>query len=116
MGRTRLVVWRGTDEFRAESAAVELYDGGLRATGTQIGADYRVDYELDATGADFVTNALTAKRIDPSVTVPWSGYDLINTFNAWKKSEEAGRAFVVAADGSICKQVTGLAWRHTISA
>jgi putative transposase len=44
------------------------------------------------------------------------GYDLINTFNAWKKSEEAGTAFVVAADGSICKQVTGLAWRHKISA
>jgi putative transposase len=64
----------------------------------------------------FVTNALTAKRIDPSVTVPWSAYDLINTFNAWKKSEEAGRAFVVAADGSIRKQVTGLAWRHKISA
>ena len=59
MARTRLIVWRGTDEFRAESASVELYDDGLRATGTQIGADYRVDYELDATGEGFVTNALT---------------------------------------------------------
>jgi putative transposase len=64
----------------------------------------------------FVTDAVTAKRIDPSVTVPWSGYDLINAFNAWKKSEDAGRAFVVAADGSICKQVTGLSWRHKVSA
>jgi putative transposase len=64
----------------------------------------------------FVTDALTAKRIDPSVTVPWSGYDLINTFNAWKRSEHAGRAFVVAADGTISKQVTGLAWRHKVSA
>ena len=52
-------MWRGTDEFRAESAAVELYDDGLRATGTQIGADYRVDYELDATLEGFVTNSLT---------------------------------------------------------
>jgi uncharacterized protein len=59
MGRTRLIVWRGTDEFRAESAAIELYDDGLRATGTQIGAGYRVDYELDATGEGFVTNSLT---------------------------------------------------------
>jgi putative transposase len=33
----------------------------------------------------FVTNALDAKRKDPSVKVPWSGYDLINAFNAWKR-------------------------------
>jgi putative transposase len=67
-------------------------------------------------GLRFVTDALTAKRIDPSVTVPWSGYDLINAFNAWKKSEDAGRVFVVAPDGSVCKQVTGLTWRHKVSA
>ena len=64
----------------------------------------------------FVTDALTAKRTDPWVQVPWSGYDLINAFNAWKKSEDAGRVFVVAADGTISKQVTGLAWRQTVSA
>jgi putative transposase len=64
----------------------------------------------------FVTDALTAKRIDPWVQVPWSGYDLINAFNAWRKSEDAGRVFVVAADGTISKQVTGLAWRQTVSA
>jgi putative transposase len=64
----------------------------------------------------FVTDAFIAKRLDPSVTLPWSRFDLINAFNAWKKSEDAGRAFVVAADGSICKQVTGLAWRHKVSA
>ena len=46
----RFVVWRGTDEWRAEAAAVNLLDGGLRATGTQIGAGYRLDYELDALG------------------------------------------------------------------
>jgi putative transposase len=64
----------------------------------------------------FVTDALIAKRTDPSVTVPWSGYDLINAFNTWKKSEDAGRAFLVAADGSIYKQVTALGWRHKVSA
>ena len=64
----------------------------------------------------FVTDALTARRIDPSVQVPWSGFDLINVFNAWKKSEDAGRVFVAAPDGTISKQATGLAWRHTVSA
>ena len=64
----------------------------------------------------FVTNALTARRVDPSVRVPWSGYDLINAFNAWKRSEDAGRLFVVAPDGTISKRATGLAWRHKISA
>ena len=52
-------MWRGTDEWRAESAAVELFDDGLRATGTQIGEGYRVDYELDATLEGFVTDSLT---------------------------------------------------------
>jgi uncharacterized protein len=60
MGRTRLIVWRGTDHWRAESATVELFDDGLRASGTQIGAGYRVDYELDAALEGFVTNSLTA--------------------------------------------------------
>jgi putative transposase len=30
----------------------------------------------------FVTDALTARQVDPSIRVPWSGYDLINRFNA----------------------------------
>jgi putative transposase len=64
----------------------------------------------------FVTDALTARRRDSSVPVPWSGYDLINAFNAWKRSEDAGRLFVVASDGTISKQATGLVWRHKISA
>ena len=54
----RLVVWRGLDDWRAEAAAVSFEGGGLRATGTQIGAGYRVDYELDATGDGFVTQRL----------------------------------------------------------
>ena len=52
-------MWSGTDQWRAESATVELFGDGLRATGTQIGAGYRVDYELDATLDGFVTDSLT---------------------------------------------------------
>jgi putative transposase len=63
-----------------------------------------------------VTDALAAKRTDPSLAVPWSGFDLIKAFNAWKRSEAAGRVFVVAPDGTVTKCVTGLAWRHEVSA
>jgi putative transposase len=63
-----------------------------------------------------VTDARAAEKTDPQVAVPWSGFDLINTFNAWKRSEAAGRVFVVASDGTITRQVTGLAWRHEVSA
>jgi putative transposase len=63
-----------------------------------------------------VADALTAKRAEPQVKVPWSRFDLINAFNVWKRSEAAGRVFVAAPDGSITKQVTGLGWRHEVSA
>jgi putative transposase len=62
-----------------------------------------------------VTDALAARRTNPPV-VPWSGFDLINAFNAWKRSEHAGRVFVVGPDGTVTKQVTGLVWRHEVSA
>jgi putative transposase len=41
-----------------------------------------------------VTDALASKRTDPQVRVPWSGFDLINAYNGWKRSEAAGRMFV----------------------
>jgi hypothetical protein len=63
-----------------------------------------------------VADAFAAKRIDPDVKIPWSGFDLINAYNAWKCDEAAGRVFVAAPDGTIVKRVTGLAWRHEISA
>ena len=63
-----------------------------------------------------VTEALAAGKVDPSVTVPWSGFDLISAFNRWKTSESAGRVFVVAPDGTATKQVTGLSWRKEVSA
>jgi putative transposase len=64
----------------------------------------------------FVTEALAAKEVDSSVTVPWSGFDLINAFNVWKRSEDAGRVFVVARDGTIIKRSVGLTWRCEVSA
>ena len=56
----RLLLWSGTDEWRAECAAVDLGANGITAGGTQLGADplpYRADYELDA-GDGFVTRSL----------------------------------------------------------
>ena len=41
--------------------------------------------------------------------VPWSGFDLINAFNAWKRSERAGRVFVVDTGGVAEVETTGLA-------
>jgi putative transposase len=64
----------------------------------------------------FVTTSLQASATNPSVIVPWSGFDLINAFNSWKRTEEAGRRFVVAPEGTVTKQVTGLAWRGEVSA
>ena len=61
-----------------------------------------------------VKTALTQHRTDPDIEVPWTGFDLINTFNAWKKSEAAGRVFVVNADGAVDTVVTGLRWRSDV--
>jgi putative transposase len=63
-----------------------------------------------------VVEALAARGADPSVDVPWTGFDLINAFNAWKRSEAAGRVFVVAGDGTTMCQATGLSWRREVSA
>jgi putative transposase len=60
-----------------------------------------------------VMAALDARRGDPAVKVPWSGFDLIRAFNAWKNSEDAGRIFVVTPDGTT-KQITGLTWRAEV--
>jgi len=63
-----------------------------------------------------VTDALASKRADSQAKVPWSGFDLINAFNAWKRSEAAGRTFVAAPDSILTMQSTGLGWRHEVSA
>ena len=61
----RFLVWRGVEEWLAETAAVELSDDGLRAIGTQVGAEpapFRVDYRLEAPRR-FVTCELEATAI-----------------------------------------------------
>ena len=64
----------------------------------------------------FVSEALATRQINPSVTVPWSGFDLISAFNAWKRSENAGRVFIVAQDRMVTKRSVGLRWRREVSA
>ena len=58
-----------------------------------------------------VKTALADREADPDVEVPWTGFDLINSFNAWKKTEAAGRVITVDADGVAEIVVTGLPWR-----
>jgi putative transposase len=48
--------------------------------------------------------------------VPWSRFSLINALNQWKRSEAAGRRFLVTGDGATEVEVTGLAWRGDVSA
>jgi putative transposase len=64
----------------------------------------------------FVTDALASRESDPSVTVPWSRFGLINAFNTWKRSGTAGRFFVVARDGVVTERAIGLSWRRKVSA
>ncbi len=63
---------------------------------------------------EMVQTALTQRRAGLDVEVPWTGFDLINTFNAWKKTEDAGRVFVVDPDGTTETVVTGLSWRAEV--
>ncbi len=59
-----------------------------------------------------VKEALDAKRRGGSVVVPWSGFDLINAFNSWKCSAQAGRRFVAAGSAEVV--ATGLSWRAQV--
>jgi putative transposase len=61
-----------------------------------------------------VKEHLQARSADPSVKVPWSGFDLINTFNAWKHTGDAGRQMVVDSRGVVTVRVTGLRWRAEV--
>ena len=48
---SRFVIWRGTDAWRSEAAAIDFTASGVHAKGTQLGLDpvpYRLDYDLDA--------------------------------------------------------------------
>jgi putative transposase len=47
--------------------------------------------------------------------VPWSRFSLINTYNRWKRSEAAGRRFLVTGDGVVEVEAIGLASRAEVS-
>src|ERR1700736_497788 len=61
-----------------------------------------------------VKTALTQRRTDPDIDGPWTGFDLINAFNAWKKTEDAGRVFTIDTEGAVDTVVTGLSWRDQV--
>ena len=56
-----------------------------------------------------VEDALAVKKDCPEAKVPWSGFDLINAFNAWKLTEAAGRDEAgnkgLPWRGEVCQQV-----------
>jgi putative transposase len=62
-----------------------------------------------------VKTGLSQRKTDPDKQVPWTGFDLINAFNGWKKTEDAGRVFTVGSDGVAETVATGLAWRTEVS-
>lgn len=66
------------------------------------------------TSLRLVKRSLTAKRRDESVKVAWSGFDLINQFNGWKKTDDAGRVFAVDTTGVAQQADAGLAWRAEV--
>ena len=61
-----------------------------------------------------VRQALQDRRRDSSLKVPWTGFDLINAFNVWKRSAAAGRVFTVDPAGTTTVAATGLSWRGQV--
>jgi uncharacterized protein len=60
----RFLAWRGVDdEWRAEACTAELGADGLRATGVQLAAAYRLDYQLRTT-PDLLTEQLLLELHD----------------------------------------------------
>jgi putative transposase len=56
------------------------------------------------------------ERSRSDVEVPWSGYSLINWWNAWKRSEDAGCLFAVNSSARAELVHAGLSWRNEVSA
>jgi putative transposase len=61
-----------------------------------------------------VKDKLDERRAD--LAVPWSGYSLINYWNSWKRSADAGRRFAVDPSGQAELVETGLSWRDEVCA
>ena len=63
-----------------------------------------------------VKEALKARRANATVDVPWTGFDMINHFNAWKHDEAAGRIWAVDSSGVTQLAGRGLVWRKEVCA
>ena len=63
-----------------------------------------------------IKDSLDEHRARPEVEVPWSGYSLINWWNSWKRSEDAGRRFSVGPSGRAEMVDQGLQWRKEVCA
>lgn len=61
-----------------------------------------------------VKEALNVRLASPTAELPWSGYDLISSFNAWKKTSDAGRIFAVGSDTLPELIDVGLPWRTEV--
>lgn len=61
-----------------------------------------------------VKTMVTQRKTAPDLEVPWTGFDLINAFNAWKKTEDAGRVLAVDTNREAEVVVTGLRWRDQV--
>jgi putative transposase len=61
-----------------------------------------------------VREGLDGRSAGEDVRVPWTGFDLINAFNAWKRSARAGRIFAVDGAGTATVVATGLSWRAEV--
>jgi len=63
-----------------------------------------------------VKDTLAERRASPDVEVPSSGYSLINWWNGWKRSEDAGCLVAVDPSGRAELVEVGLSWRTEVSA
>jgi putative transposase len=63
-----------------------------------------------------VKDKLDERRARPDVEVLWSGYSLINWWNGWKRSPDAGRLFAVDPSGRADLVDAGLSWRNEVCA
>ncbi|WP_253869141.1 RNA-guided endonuclease InsQ/TnpB family protein [Promicromonospora umidemergens] len=98
---------------RHVGAARFAFNQALRLHKDARSAAYRGQPQKAGTGPDGAQHGDSGV---PGVRVPWSGFDLVNAFNAWKRSAAAGRRFLVDAAGQTQIHVTGLVWRDQVLA
>jgi putative transposase len=99
------------DPTMEQARALAQHEGAARFAFNQ-----GLNLHLNARRASKMVAAPITVNDGDAARVPWTGFDLINAFNAWKKTEDAGRRFVVDSAGEAVVEVTGLAWRSEVSA